>query len=426
MGALRRHAIAIAALALVLTACGNAGDSDDGGGASGDAFDERAGVTDSTIRIGAVIAETSPIGNFYAGLSDGIEAYAEFVNAQGGVHGREFELVSVKDDQNSQARNAAAVRAVVEEDQAFAVMISSPNFGGADYLVEHAIPTFGWNINPEWSNGPNLFGEKGSFLDFDGAGPLLPWLATELGHTKVGTMSYSHVQSANCAKGQKNSYSEYGDLELVYENSSLQFGFSDLTADVERMRDAGLEFLSTCMDSEGNAKVADAIAKAGLDIEMYWPQGYDRDFLSAFADAAEGVYFGIAFEPFELDDHSEGMQNFLDQMDALGKQPTEVRLAGWISMDMLHRGIEEAGEDFTRSSVVETINSWTDYTADGIRPPIDWTVQHEATAPLECTAFVRAEDGQFVPQFFGEADKPFVCFPGDAASIDEVEFRSFA
>jgi hypothetical protein len=51
----------------------------------------------------------------------------------------------------------------------------------------------------------------------------------------------------------------------------------------------------------------------------------------------------------------------------------------------------------------------TDFTADGILPPLDWTVVHgPATDELACATYIHVEKGEFLP-VFGRPGKPFVC-----------------
>ena len=73
------------------------------------------------------------------------------------------------------------VQALLDEDIFAVLPVSVLLFSGADLLADAGIPTFGWNINEEWTGPPNLFGEKGSFLDFTGASVGLPYLAKKLG-----------------------------------------------------------------------------------------------------------------------------------------------------------------------------------------------------------------------------------------------------
>jgi hypothetical protein len=107
------------------------------------------------------------------------------------------------------------------------------------------------------------------------------------------------------------------------------------------------------------------------------------------------------------------MQQFLAAMEERDKTPSEQGLAGWINAALFVEGLEAAGEDFTQKKVVDAINKFTDFTANGIVGEQDWTKAH-APNPEEdgCTALLRVEGGEFVP-VFGEPDNPFVCFQND-------------
>jgi hypothetical protein len=136
----------------------------------------------------------------------------------------------------------------------------------------------------------------------------------------------------------------------------------------------------------------------------------------------EGSYVATEFMPFEEPEPSEGLQAFLDAMDELGKEPNENALAGWINAHLFVTAVEEAGENFTRESVIETINGMTDYTADGILSPVDWTIAHTADEPVGCNAVLQVTDGELVP-VFGEEGKPFVCLDGEDPDFDDPEIR---
>ena len=76
-------------------------------------------------------------------------------------------------------------------------------------------------------------------------------------------------------------------------------------------------------------------------------------------------------------------------------------------------GLKKAGKDFTQQSVVDAINTITDFTADGIRQePLNFTPTGNGRGPghQACTAYVEAVNGKFVPRW-GKPGQPFVCFP---------------
>ena len=75
-------------------------------------------------------------------------------------------------------------------------------------------------------------------------------------------------------------------------------------------------------------------------------------------------------------------------------------------------GIKAAGKNFTRESVISSINKMTNWTANGLRPKINWTTAHGLAAPGDqsCYGYVQVENGKFVPQFKTTSQQPFVCF----------------
>ncbi len=333
------------------------------------------------------------------------------VNSKGGVFGKKLKLVAQLDDQSQASRNVQGVRSLVEEKKVFAVLpVATIIFAGATYLADNGVPTFGWNINPEWTKGPNLFGQRGSYTCFTCAGPWLPYVAEQVGADKVAVLSYTSPSSALCAEGQVNGYKQYG-VDVAYTDTSLSFGFTDLSADVQAIKDKGVKFVSTCMDVNGNVSVGKALKQAGVTgVTVYSPEGYDPDVLKKFGKDLEGYLFGSAFVPFEAAKDSKGLQVFIKALKAKGATPNELALAGWIDADLLVTGLKASGKNFTRQTVIDNINKISDYTANGILAPVDWTIAHTGDSKDDCTAALEVKNGKFVP-VYGKPGKPFLCFP---------------
>lgn len=372
---------------------------------------DRTGVTSTEIKVGGIVGKTNPTGRAYDDAFKGVQAYFDMVNAKGGVFGHKLKLVAQLDDQSQASRNVQGVRSLVEEKKVFAVLpVATIIFAGATYLAQKGVPTFGWNINPEWTKGPNLFGQRGSYTCFTCAGPWLPYVAQQAGAKKVAILSYTTPSSALCAEGQENGFKKYG-MDVAYKDTSLNFGFTDLSTDVQAMKDKGVNFVSTCMDVNGNINVGKALKQAGVnDVTVYSPEGYDPGIMKKFAKDLEGYRFGSAFVPFEAAKDSKGMTTFVKAMKKKGYSPNELELAGWIDADLLVTGIKASGKNFTRQSVIDNINKISSYTADGILAPVDWTIAHTGQSKDDCTAALEAKNGKFVP-ILGQPGKPFTCFP---------------
>ena len=378
------------------------------------------GVTGNTITVGGVAGKTNPVGQPYASGFDGAQAYFNYINAKGGVFGKKFKLVAALDDQSRASQNIQEIRSLVEEKKVFAVMpVVTQIFAGAPYLAQKGVPTFGWNINGEWNAGPNLFGEKGSYICFTCAQQAPAYLAQQLGAKNVAVLAYTAPQSVQCAAGMEAGFRKYG-MNVVLNDSSLQFGFQDLGSDVDTLKSKGVQFVGTCMDIGGEVNIAKSLRRVGLsNVKFYAPQGYDPNTLAKYGSELNGIFFSIDFVPFETPSVSPGLANFEAQMKKTGKQINEQALAGWIDADLLYKGIKKAGPNFTQKSVIDAVNSINGYTADNIRPPVNWSFDGHGppgnltgSAPdfgrETCAAFVEAVNGKYVPKF-GKPGQPFVC-----------------
>lgn len=430
-------------LGLVAAGCGNSGDSasddteaPDTSGPTGTGPTTTAdltqfveldepGVTDDEIRVSGIASATNPLGGSYADVFEGTQAYFAMINDGGGIYGRDLTFVEGHDDQVS--KNQQEAQAILAQDNVFAVLpVATLVFTGATDLADAGVPTFGWNINPEWRGPTNLFGEKGSTICFDCARPGRSWTLEQMGATTVGILAYGvSEQSQQCAEGARASFEKYGG-EVGFYDDTLPFGVPDLSGEVRDMKDAGVELIMTCMDQNGVVTLQREVERQGLDAVQYLSNAYDAAFVEEFGDLFEGSIVGIQFWPFEeTTDQPEGMVNYLQWMEETGGTVNELSMAGWTSADLFVEGLKGAGPEFSQQKVIDAVNRLTDWDAHGLNPGFDWTVVHEEEMATDCFAMLRIENGEFV-MAYGEPGKPFVCMDGEAPSLDEanVEFRS--
>ena len=376
---------------------------------------DQPGVTSTEISVGGVASKTNPLGGDYASAFDGVKAYFDMVNSSKdkGIYGRKLTLKSERDDQVGQ--NRQEIQGLISEDNVFAVLpVSVLLFTGADVLGQSGVPTFGWNINAEWGSEqapgpPNLFGEKGSYLCFTCPSQTVPWLAKKLNKKKVGVLAYQVPQSADCAKGLQASFDKYPSAKIEFLDTSLAFGVTDLSSDVQQMKDKGVNFVTTCMDNNGTLTLAKEMKKQGLNAVQYLPNAYNQKFISENAPFFQGSYALTFFTPFEVKQKPKGLKDFQKWMKKNGYEQNENAMAGWINAAQFVQGLKEAGPDFTRQKVVDAINAEKNFTADGLLAGLDWSVAHQADPPQGCNVLSKIENGKFVPSF-GQPGKPFVCF----------------
>jgi ABC-type branched-subunit amino acid transport system substrate-binding protein len=382
---------------------------------------DQPGVTDTEIKVGGIATMTNdPTGNTLGDAFAGVEAYFDYVNSKGGVHGRKLVLSSKRDDQL--ANNRQEVQGLLGEDDVFAALpIAVDLFTGADLLEAEGIPTFGIDIQEEWGSennnpGPaNFFGQFGSFICFTCAQPSTSvWLAKRLGLKKVAILSYTIEQSKAACEGYEKSFEKYPVADVVFTDSSLSFGQVDYSGDVSQMIDKGVDYVITCIDANGTVTLAREMKKQGLEAIQALPNAYNHELVEENAQFLEGSYSFTPFAPFETKPQPKGLKLYEKWIKKTDGGRNEHSLDGWLNAGLFVTGLKAAGPDFTRQKVVDAINGLTDYTADGLLPGVDWTKAH-STGP-DCYAVMKITDGKFVPRF-GKPGKPFVCLASDLETI---------
>jgi hypothetical protein len=167
------------------------------------------------------------------------------------------------------------------------------------------------------------------------------------------------------------------------------------------------------------------------DVVLYHPNTYNQAFVADAGDLFEGDFISVQFRPFEADAEGTALSDFQTWIEEIGAEPTELAMVGWINATLAFDGLLAAGPEFDRASVLAATNAMTDFTADGLTVPIDWTVAHEPytnetrteDGADECTALVRVDGGELVT--VAPPETPWLCWPADDLSWTEPEPTNF-
>ncbi len=396
----------------VLAACGNAPTSLSRAG-------NTQGVYPNRIVVGGLASITGPLPADFAPAIAGAQAYFDWVNAQGGVNGRRIDLAYKLDDQSDPSMDASQARTLIEQDHVFAVVpVATPSFSGGPFLSEHDVPTFGLNVNPnaDWA-GPSMFGNTGSYTAFTSPQLQAAYLAQQHHVRAAALIAYNISQSIQGCQGVANAFRRY-DIRIVFEDLAVPVPAFDLSADVTRMKAAGVDMVTSCLDLAGNILLSHTMQQDGMTgVIQYWFDGYDQSALQTYASAMQGVYFMLPHVPFEVTQLDPGRYPSMDRFEAAlkryapGNPPSEAALAGWTSADLLVTGLRAIGRDVTRTRLVAAINKLTLYTAHGLVSPIDWRTDHTGVSTIyNCSVFVQVRGHRFVP-VDGTPPSVFSCFP---------------
>ncbi|WP_250027656.1 ABC transporter substrate-binding protein [Paractinoplanes maris] len=168
---MKRTATVLAAVLLAAAGCSNSGGSS-GGGSSADT----PGVTDSEIVVGTHMPLTGPAAAGYSKIAPATKAYFDYVNANGGVHGRKITY-KIMDDGYNPANTQQVVRQLVLQDKVFAILngLGTPTHSGVlDFLKTNRVPDlFVASGSRSWNQPDKYPGTFGFNPDYTVEGKIL-------------------------------------------------------------------------------------------------------------------------------------------------------------------------------------------------------------------------------------------------------------
>ena len=230
------------------------------------------GVTETTIRLGTIVAENGVLGDAFAPVARGVRAWAEHVNANGGIHGRQVELFTC-DDREDRARSLQCAQRLVEQDQVFALVATNTRaFGGAaSYLAERRIPTFGipitnsgyrWNsifpiYGAPYRRDGQTVGHEDQLRSLSGG---YRWFREQFGVTKAAVFAYDIAESAQAGRFIAQGLELEGFEVEQYTVSFAAPSFDQPVADMQRR---GTEIVFDAMDDGANRRLCDTMARRG-------------------------------------------------------------------------------------------------------------------------------------------------------------------
>ncbi len=260
----------------------------------------------------------------------------------------------------------------------------------------------------------------------------MPWIAKQLGLTKVGVIAYSVAQSTDCATGMLNSFKKFPTATVAFTDQNLAIFAPVVSSQVTQMKNAGVQMVGTCVDLNESFALGKEMKRQGVKAVLGLPNAYDADFVAKNADALEGDLVSPSFQAFEHEPQIPEITKLLEWFGKIGKKPSEIGVAGWVLADELVTGLKMAGPEFSQQKVIDALNTLTHYTANGLVQPIDWTKQHqdpfthpEARADKECFNYVKIEGGKFVSTL-GQPGKPWICFNEKDPNVDNPQFVNIA
>jgi branched-chain amino acid transport system substrate-binding protein len=235
--------VAAATVATTLAACGG-GDSGGGGGGGDSAENEASdiGITEDSIKLGAHYPLTGVAAPGYSEIPTGVQAYFDFVNANGGVNGRQIEFV-YRDDAYNPTNTSQVVNQLVLEDEVFAIMsgLGTPTHNAVtDFLNSEGVPDLfvssGSRLWDDPEEKPYTFGWQ---PDYEIEGKIIgQYVAENFPDAKVGLFLQGDDFGEDGSAGAR----QYLEDQIVAEETYVP-GNTDVRPQISALQAAGADFV---------------------------------------------------------------------------------------------------------------------------------------------------------------------------------------
>jgi branched-chain amino acid transport system substrate-binding protein len=349
------------------------------------------GVTADSITIGTIASKTNPFDpRAFVGPTYGLQAFVQWTNAHGGIHGRRLVL-KFCDDQGSGDQNQACVHQLIDSEKVFALAGTAIlDYAGAPYVNSKGVPDIGSQpIDVSFAKYPHLWEIYGD--DYPRDGKQFGFKNSLYGGTEI--YRYFKQKFPNVAKVagvveyNQSASQRFGNSivdGLKHEGYSVDtkvvnFALPDFDSVAIDFRNKGVQYVYDTIDRSGNIRLCKALDdnKVNVTAKILTPQSWEQSINTDYKASMHcaGELWATSFTRNFEDTQYAGVAHFRQEMTALGHGGadglSEWALEGWAGGQWLGDAIASCGADVTRKCVEAFVNRGIQhpYDAQGVLVP---------------------------------------------------------
>jgi branched-chain amino acid transport system substrate-binding protein len=396
MKSLTRGLVAASAVVLAIAGCAAPEQESGGTGGGGGGGSSDAGAGDA-IKVGVNIELSGPAAVQGAAYQSAVRLVAEQINANGGIDGKQLELV-IRDNKSDPTEALQVAKGMIENDGVVAMVGggSSPTtLSLVDYVEEEGVPIVSMGSSGAIVSPP----EDRTFIFKTPANTdqIVDVMIEDFAKRGVQTVGFISVDNpyGDAGLAAFQAAADAGDVELV-GTEKFQDTDRDYTSIVTKLLGTDPDAIVVWSIPPGAGIVAKNVNAAGYDGELYFDAGAGAElFLRGAGSAAEGV---LMIHPAVLvaDDVQDAPNT--DVMQEFYSSYTEKygEFSGFASyaadaLGMIVAAIEEAGAT-DRDAVREALEA-LEYT--GITGTYTMSPENHAGLSTDALAVLTVENGEW-------------------------------
>jgi ABC-type branched-subunit amino acid transport system substrate-binding protein len=316
------------------------------------------GVTEKSILIGQSAALSGPAQELGLEMRLGAQLYFDQINAAGGVHGRQLQLISL-DDGYEPERAAANTRKLIEEEKVLALFayVGTPTSAAALPIFSEAkVPFIGAFTGAELLRNPfnrYIFNVRASY--FDETEKIVEHLTT----TGIKKIAVFYQNDAYGKAGLAGMEKAMGKRNLkITATATVERNAIEVAASTKIIHAAQAEAVVMVSAYKSVAAFVKAMKSAGSTAQFH-----NVSFVGSRPLAAElgqdGIGVAVAqVVPFPWSGTQTVTRDYQEQMKKAGKSDLSfTSLEGYIAARVLVEGLKRAGKDLTREKLISGLES---------------------------------------------------------------------
>lgn len=380
---------------LVLAGCGSSSDDNGDGGESG------GDGSSSEIVIGSIGTYSGTFAAVTGGSPAAVKAWAEEVNANGGIDGHHVRVV-VADDGGNATTAATAAMKMIQEDKVIAFVGNQmPSTAAAVVKVaeQSKVPIIGGDGTfPEvWNSSPYVFPISATLQEQNAA---VVKLAKDAGVTKLGYWWCTEV-CKDTVSNVEAAADVIGGVEIAPQGVSLtQTNFS---ANCIKAKNDGVDGLSLLAPAPAYASTIEQCAAQGFEPLKIGVSGTYNELALDSASELEGLRVYSTVFPWN-DTSTPARQEFHDAWEKHAPDDTVLGLKaaeGWAAAETFAATADSWSDNPTAADVMKGLWAFDGYDNDGLTIPLTYQ-ENEPADPFDCIFAAEIKDGQWAALYDGE------------------------
>ena len=404
---IKRRAAAIAAAAITavsIAACGSSGTAAGSGGGS---------TTASAIPVGVIGSYSGTEAAYLQGSDKVAEAWADSVNAAGGISGHKIRLY-VEDDNTDQATAIQDVKTLVEQDHVVAIVgdVSTSDTAWASYVQKMGIPVVGGDsIHTAFLTNPDFYAAGTDLVSgFYGVASL-----AKTNGPKFGVAYCAELDTCAAVVQLVDALGKPLGVTASYQ-TKVAATTPDFTALCQSLKQAKVNSYDLALDQATIKRAFSQCTSEGVTAPLVTLGDVDSSFLQS--PSYDGMQIVDSNYPFwdtalpAAQQFHAALKKYAPSVGASSASPlTPIQMQVWASGKLFQAAVAASGGGpVTAASVKKGLYALKNETLGGLSGPLNF-VQGKPS-PVNCYFTYKIDSGKFVAL---SGEKP-VCAPAGLVS----------